>query len=418
MVYFGRYFILFILVFLLGSSNLNIQDDNDKHSIGGFRAMGGVFVTPVFSEEEINHYNNNITTLLKNNGFNGNVFVARYGTVLYNGSLGYKDFKNKKSLNDSTVFQVASIGKTFTAAAVLLLEYNNQLEIDDPVISHIPEFPYDNVTIRHLLNHTAGLQNYMWMIEHKWQSKKMPTNEDMLNLFVKHDNPLNFRPGHRFSYSNTGYAFLALLVERVSGISFAKFIEKQIFKPLNMNSSFVKDLHNPREVENVAYGYRRFGNTYRHIPDNYLDGILGDKGIYSSAGDLYKWDQALYSNRLLPQDVLTKAFEYGRLNNDRTVNYGLGWRLQTFLDRKVVHHPGRWHGFRTSFKRFVDDNATIIVLNNTNKNISRLLEELQNIVFHNEIREYTAKKNTIIEESTPEKNSILSSRIKKWPIQP
>ncbi len=397
-LYCGRYYLLAFLFFLLGSLSLNDKKSVEGQDVGGYSAMQEIEVVPVFFGEEARYFDDRITKLLEDRGFNGNVLIARHGAVFYNRSFGYGDFGSSEALNDSTAFQVASIGKTFTATAVLLLHHRGYFELDDPVVNYIPEFPYPNMTIRHLLTHTSGLQNYMWLIENRWHSTRLPNNEDMLRLFVRHKLPVNFQPGHRFDYSNTGYAFLALLIERVSRKSFAEFIEKEIFEPIGMQHSFVNDLHDPRQVENVAHGYRRFRNSYIRIPNNYIDGVLGDKGIYSTAIDLYKWDRALYNNTLLPESLQREAFEYARLNNNRTVNYGLGWRLQTFLDKKVVHHPGRWNGYRTSFKRFIDDHTTIIVLSNTNRDVLRLVDELQLIVFRDEVKRMTAENDALTEE--------------------
>ncbi len=386
-----RYILLFVVFIIFGSSDLNVTKSVHEQGVGGYSGLEDLNLVPVVFGDQIRYYDETVTSILEKNNFNGNVLIARYGLIIYNRSFGYGDFTGKTPLNDSTVFQVASISKTFTAAAVLLLHHRGLLHIDDPVVRHIPEFPYHGITIRHLLTHTSGLQNYMWLIENRWQRKTMPANEDLLNLFVRYTLPVNFQPGQRFAYSNTGYVFLALLIERVSGKSYAGFIEQEIFEPLKMNHSFVKDLHNPAVIENIAYGYRRFRNSYIRIPHNYIDGVLGDKGIYSSVIDLYKWDQALYDNSLLPESLKYKAFEYARLNNNRTVSYGLGWRLQTFHNRKVVHHPGRWNGYRTSFNRFIDDHTTIILLNNTNRDITYLVEELKLVLFRDQIKGITGQ---------------------------
>ncbi len=380
-----------ILILISGVLNLNQTNNYDKQSVGGYSAINNEQIVPLSLGADIRLYNNAITKLLENHNFNGNVLVARYGIVLYKRSFGYGDFANNTSLNDSTAFQVASISKTFTATAILLLQHRGLLDLDDRVSEHIPEFPYEKITIRHLLNHTSGLQNYMWLIENRWNKERKPTNEDVLEMFVKYNQPVNFQPGHRFEYSNTGYAFLALVVERITGNSFAQFLEQNIFEPLEMNNTFVNDVYNSANIENLAHGYRRFRSSYLRIPHNYIDGVVGDKGVYSSTVDLLKWDNALYKNTLMPENLMNKAYEYSKLNNGREINYGLGWRLQTFLDRKVVYHPGRWNGYRTSFRRFIDDNATIIVLNNTNRNITHLVRELQSIVFHDENQNYTVQ---------------------------
>jgi CubicO group peptidase (beta-lactamase class C family) len=338
-----------------------------------------------FSEEELDFFDEEITRILVNNRFNGSVLIARYGTVLYHRTLGFADFRNHIPLTPNTPFQLASISKTFTGAAVLLLQEEGKLNIDDPIKDHIPTFPYDAITVRHLLNHTSGLQNYMWLVERFWKNPLPPTNENVLDLFIKHQRPLDFTPGTRFAYSNTGYAFLGLLIERVSGQRYPDFVRERIFQPLAMENTFVYDLHAGAVPSERAFGFRQTTRAMVVIPDVAHDGVFGDKGIYSTTSDLYKWDQAIYLNALLPADVWQQAFQPAVLRNNNTIEYGHGWRLQTYLDRRIAHHPGRWNGFRTSFKRFIDDHATLILLNNTNRDITGLIRDIQKTIFHEEI---------------------------------
>lgn len=339
----------------------------------------------VFSEEDLQHFDDEITSLLLQRRFNGHIFVARHGTILYNRSFGFSDFRNGTPVSYETPFQLASITKTFTATAVLLLHQEEKLHIDSLVLNYIPEFPYSNITVRHLLNHTSGLQNYMWVMERFWKNSRMPNNEDMLKTFIRQRRPLDFRPGTRWAYSNTGYAILGLLIERVSGQSYPDFLRERIFEPLEMHNTFAYDVHNEPKPEIRAYGFRPSRGRFVHVPDVSHDGVMGDKGIFSTAADLYKWDQAIYRNELLAPDLWEHAFEKAQLQNDSTVNYGLGWRLQTFLDHRIVHHPGRWNGFRTSFKRFIDDGATLIILANNNMDIASLVDNMQKIIFHKEL---------------------------------
>ncbi|TVQ14529.1 MAG: class A beta-lactamase-related serine hydrolase [Bacteroidetes bacterium] len=350
----------------------------------GQTAVAGYFNHMFYSEEELEFIDHKITRLLIDQRFNGNVLISRYGMVIYERSFGFSSFNRSEPMNLETTFQLASISKTFTAAGVLVLQQQELLHIDHKVKEYIPEFPFDNITIRHLLTHTSGLQNYMWMVERHWKKREFPNNEDVLELFLQHPRPLNFSPGQRFDYSNTGYVFLALLIERVSGQRFSSFIQEQIFSPLEMNRTFVYDLHNPTEIENRAFGYRQARGRNIRIPDDNLDGPLGDKGVFSTVYDLFKWDQALHRSELLPPQIWQEAFSHGRLNNDSLIDYGLGWRLQKYLDKLIVHHPGRWHGFRTSFKRFVDDHSVIIVLTNNNQGILPVIEGIQDILYYDE----------------------------------
>jgi CubicO group peptidase (beta-lactamase class C family) len=395
---FYKYAILVGLFFFGGLP----QFEKGVGTISNQSASAGFYNTMFYSEEEIDYIDHQITSLLIDSGFNGNVLIARYGMLIYERSFGFSSFNRVEPMNIETTFQLASISKTFTAAAVLILQHEGKLNIEHTVKQYIPEFPYDNITIRHLLNHTSGLQNYMWLVERQWKKKELPNNEDILSLFITHPRSLNFRPGHRFEYSNTGYVFLGLLIERVSGRTYADFIHEYIFTPLGMDRSFVNDLHNPREIPNRAYGYRYSRGRPIIIPDDKLDGPLGDKGIFSTVYDLYKWDQALYKSQLLTPDAWQEIFRNARLNNDTLVSYGLGWRLQSFLGKRIVHHPGRWHGFRTSFKRFPDDHTTIIVLSNNNRGILEIIEGIQDILYYDEKEIWTALKNPVFEEEETE----------------
>lgn len=340
----------------------------------------------VFSDDELLFFQDTVTSLLLSLNFNGSVLMAREGEILVGRSFGFADFRNHTPLTPEMPFQLASITKTFTATAVLMLQEEGRLNIDDPVVQHIPEFPYPDITIRMLLTHTSGLQNYMWLVERFWRQSRPPDNEDVLRLFINYPRHLDFRPGSRFAYSNTGYAFLGLLIERVSGQSYAEFMHQRIFEPLEMRNTFVYDPRRRSEMtRDRAYGFRRWGRSHIVIPDVAHDGVMGDKGIYSNVFDLFTWDRAIGRNEFLPDSAWAMAFEYTRLPNGHPVRYGMGWRLQRYFDKHVVHHPGRWNGFRTSFKRFVDDDATLIILNNNSNDITHLVGRLQNILFHEEI---------------------------------
>ncbi len=370
---------LSLLVFVTRSDAVSEQQDAKP-------AVKEELTPELFSDDDIYLIQDSITRYLLAQRFNGSILVAREGTVMLNRSFGFADFRNHEPLQQETPFQLASISKTFTAAAVLMLQQNGSLNINDTVTTHIPEFPWPQITIRQLLTHTSGLQNYMWLVERYWNKDRIPDNEDMMQLFIEYPHGFNFRPGTRFGYSNTGYAFLGLLIERVSGQSYAGFMHQQVFEPLKMENTFVYNPHSKQPMTNDrAFGFRRWGWRHIVIPDVLHDGIMGDKGIYSNIHDLYKWDRAISAGRLLPDSIWHMAFEHTRLANNRPVRYGMGWRLQTYLDNHVAHHPGRWNGFRTSLKRFMDDDATIIMLSNNSRDITHMINNIQNILFHKEI---------------------------------
>jgi len=374
---------LFLVLFFTGMSGFGPKN-SFLSSFMGQSMAGNTSASMLISEEKQAYLTNEINRVLTSTGFNGTVLVSRFGIVLYKNAFGHRAGPQSEEMNLETSFQVASISKTFTAAAVLMLQEEGLLSINDYVVKHIPEFPYPNITIQHLLTHTSGLQNYFWLLERMWNKPDLPDNEDVLNLFVRAKRPLNFTPGHRFEYSNTGYVFLGLLIERVSGISYSEFIHQRIFNPLGMTRSYVYDLHRNTQIENRAYGFRQSRGHISRIPDDIADGPLGDKGIFSTVGDLLKWDQAIHNNALLPAEVWRQAFTHARLNNNTPINYGHGWRLQPFLDTTIVHHPGRWRGFRTSLKRFPHDHSTIIVLSNNDRNTKEITDQIRNIIFAEE----------------------------------
>ena len=306
------------------------------------------------------------TNRFKKRVFNGTVLIAHKGKIIYKNALGYKNLRQKDSLNLNTAFQLASVSKPLTATAILVLYEKGLLSLDDPLQKFFPEFPYEGITIKLLLTHRSGLANYMYLADRVWPDKTIPmTNSDVVELLTKHKPRPYYPPDYKYNYSNTGYALLAAVVEKVSGKSFKRFMKEEIFEPLDMKNSFVYIEGESPASENKATGYTRWNRiAYR----TYLDGVAGDKGIYSTVEDLLKFDQALYDEKLLSEETLKKA--YTPLHDDlrEDDNYGLGWRIDASdEDNKVVYHTGWWRGFRTYFIRKIDKEQTIIVLDNTTR---------------------------------------------------
>lgn len=312
---------------------------------------------------------NRIDSLLKLSqryyGFNGNVLVAHNGEVIFNKSYGYSNFAKKEALTDESVYQLASVSKQFTAVAILILKEKGKLKLDDDIRAYLPSLPYKGITIKNLLQHTGGLPNYMWMLEHNWESEDIPRNTDVIKMMSELDVPKYFSPGRRHDYSNTGYVVLASIIEKITGTSFADFVETNIFSPLGMNSSFIYssaiDSVYPKRLE----GYFKRWRRYRTYGESIHDGIVGDKGVYSTTTDLFLWDKALYDNTLISQDLTDEAFTAGKIRNRWKFKYGYGFRLKKYNNKDVVYHNGLWEGFRTSVTRFIEDKNTVIVLNNT-----------------------------------------------------
>jgi CubicO group peptidase (beta-lactamase class C family) len=322
--------------------------------------------------------------LYQTHQFNGAVLVGEEGKILYKNAFGYANFATKAPLSIHSSFHLASVSKQFTAMAVMMLKEEGKLNYDDDIRKYIPEIPYEGITIRHLLNHTSGIPNILNYIPNYmnfWDSCEIARNHDVAYMLGFHKPSLSFKPGNRFSYNNTGYVLLALIVERVSKIPFDTFMEKRIFQPLNMEDTKIYSMVKEPSLKERAYGYGVRRAFYSLDEDDIRNGLTGEKGVYSSVMDLYKWDQALYTDFLVKDTTLKQAFSYTTLNNGRKVNYGFGWRKSKETDQ-IVYHFGHWRGFNTCIIRFVDDHKVIIILNNTgNRRVKYLAKELIKILY-------------------------------------
>ena len=310
-------------------------------------------------------------------GFNGSILVAKNGKILFEEHVGYKDLRLKNPIENTSTYQLASVSKQFTAAAILLLYQEGKLDLDDFATKYLTDFPYKNIRIRHLLNHTSGLPNYMYAAEKNWKSKTPPDNQAMLNLMDKLKMQPYFKPGDRFDYSNTGYFILASIVSKVSNQSLSDFLDSRFFKPLKLTNTYV---HNPNQVskKEELIGFRRYGKSYIAIPFTVNDGVVGDKGVYSTASDLFKWNQSLTEHTILKDSILAKAFMPGKTNSGKIVPYGFGFRLKQEIDTELVYHNGVWNGFSTTLRRYKADDITIIILsNNSFSSITPISEKLR-----------------------------------------
>jgi CubicO group peptidase (beta-lactamase class C family) len=320
------------------------------------------------------------TTLLRT-GFNGAFLVAKGGNIVYEAYNGLVKLNGKDSIKINTAFHIASTSKTFTAAAVLYLVDKKQLSLDDSIQKFFPGFPYKNITIKTLLSQRSGLPNYMnAMEEGGWNRKQIATNNDVLEFFITKQPKLYYPSGKRFNYSNTNFVLLALIIEKVSGKSYASFLKEIIFTPLQMNDTYVYT-HADSLKATPSYRWNGVMEGY-----TWMDETVGDKNIYSTVRDLLKWDQALYSNQILSLAMKDSAFKPYSFEKPGIHNYGLGWRIYTLPQNKsIVYHNGWWHGNNSCFYRVTSDSLTIIVLGNKmNQNIYRvkpLIEKLTDLRF-------------------------------------
>ncbi len=384
----GLRFLLFLLFFVCLSFSIHMSSELMGHAVERHpyqveQEIDYVDELLVCKKEE--RLNNLLERYEKYYRFNGSILVSWKGRVICNTTMGVSDFKTKEPLTAETPFQLASVSKQFTSMAIMLLHENGKLDFDDEVKLYIPQWPYPGMTIRQLLNHSSGLPNYMWLLEHQWSSKRAPYNHEVVGMLIKHKMPLNYIPGRYHSYSNTGYVVLAYLVERISGKYFADYLHENIFEPLGMKNTFAYSQSIDRRNKEKVSGYQRNRKGFKLIEETIHDGCIGDKGIYSTAEDLYRWDQALYSGRLVSPEVLEEAFSMSELRNKRKFAYGFGFRINEQEESKTIYHHGLWNGFRTSFMRYVNDSSAIIVLNNTNSDAKHILvKDIEKILLSEE----------------------------------
>ncbi|MEN8124019.1 MAG: serine hydrolase domain-containing protein [Bacteroidota bacterium] len=321
----------------------------------------------------------------KRQDFNGSVLVAKNGKLIFNNEYGYADFNKKTKIDKNSVFQLASVSKQFTATAILILYEKGLIDLDDTVVKYFNEFPYEDITIRQLLNHTSGLPKYFWLAEHKWNNTKPPTNIEMIKMMEEHKLPLFFKPGSRFDYSNTGYFVLASIIEKVSKMNYGDFLNVNIFEPLQMNNSYVYRFEQDIVNENQLSGYRLY-RRWRHakISGTVNDAIVGDKNVYSTAEDLLKWINGLNSGKIISKHNLKEMYSKGETKYGRKVPYGYGFRINDNSTEKVIYHNGKWNGFSTSIKQYTNSDLVIITLEHSNyKSLNYLNNKVKTIVEEN-----------------------------------
>lgn len=289
--------------------------------------------------------------------FSGAVLIAKGGKILLSKGYGMANYELDVPNTPRTRFHIASVSKSFTAAAVLLLQERGLLVVSDSLVKFIPDYPDgDKINIHHLLTHTSGIPNVNSFPDYDAKSKFPHTVGDLVQLFKSKS--LIQQPGQKYSYSNSNYNLLAYIIEKVSGRRFGAFLDANIFQPLGMSDTG-HDGHAGALLKNRATGYVPAGvNGLENAP--YIDWSIktGNGSLYSTAEDLYKWDRALYTEKLLKRGTLEKLF------SEHVSGVGYGWFVGKRNNRKVVRMNGRSPGFGSEIQRYVNDDVCIIVLSN------------------------------------------------------
>ncbi len=317
--------------------------------------------------------------------FNGTWLYAEKGEIVSKGALGFRDPGNTLPIKEDSIFQLASVSKTFTAAAVMLVMRQGLLSPEDEITKFFPEIPYPGVTVRHLLNHTSGIPDYFddadWFIRIWKEENRVPGNDEILRFLCETKAKPYFAPGEGLHYSNTGYNLLALLVERLSGIPYEEFLQKNIFEPAGMTST--RCCHIRRDgvtFENYAQATVFDGDKCVADVDSAedgdvvaFDGLNGDDYVFTNIFDMLRWDRALREGKVLTQEEQKLMYTPGKLNNgedavydeDDELGYGFGWAIgQEEECGLVVSHSGGMPGVATWFERFIDADRVLVILSN------------------------------------------------------
>ncbi len=383
------------------------------------------------SATKAHHLDQLFQRLYQENQFNGTVAILHEGHLIYHQAFGWANFEERDTLTLDTPFRLASVSKQFTAMAIMMLREEGKLHYDDLITQYLPTLPYTQVKIRHLLHHNSGIPDYFgigWSILKNFPKGKLINNEDLIEYFSKKKPPLQFKPEHKASYSNTGYAFLASIVEKVSGQSFPQFLHERIFSPLDMKNTFIYNSQNFETITRTdtslvsvdttlvnyneikietnfkvetriktvkkrrAYGYQLnypYPQGYQLLDYHAFDGIAGEKSVCASSQDLIKWDRALHEHRLVSANTLREAFSPHAVTNKKDYKYGFGWKIYTkdalktilgtekiesrkdlkhgeqwLSENQIVFHHGLYRGFRNYIQRDLKTKNTVIVLSN------------------------------------------------------
>jgi CubicO group peptidase (beta-lactamase class C family) len=326
--------------------------------------------------------------------------LVRNGRIEYRRVFGFADLGARTPITPDTQFLLASLTKQFTAMAIMILAERHKLQFDDTLAKFCPEFPAyaRTITIRNLLNHTAGLTQYddilgVKLDENYFRSSKSPpaahelTSAEVLQLLSRQEK-LRFTPGDKFEYSDSAYVVLGQIVERLTGERYAEFLKETIFDPLGMHDTLVVD-ERKQKVPRLALGYAKRDGKWRDVTYSPENTVYGEDGIYSTINDLYKWDQALSTERLVSPATLEMAFAPGHTNDGKEIrtdvlthlsSYGFGWFVSELHGEKVVEHSGGWSGYATHILRVPSRQITAIVLtNSSNGDVPDIAEQMAEI---------------------------------------
>ena len=303
--------------------------------------------------------------------------ISKNGNVIYRKAFGQANLELSTPMKPENVFEIGSMTKQFTAVAILMLMEKGQLNLNDDITKYIPDYPTSGkvITIHHLLTHTSGIKNYTKMKALRTIAKRSLKPIELIDFFK--NEPMDFNPGEKFKYNNSGYIILGYIIESISKQSYANFIEEHIFKKLGMTASLYAS--HSKVIKNRASGYKNNGGYFNSMYISYSIPYAGGS-LMSSVDDMLKWQQALTHNLLLSKNILDKAFTNYKLNNGDLINYGYGWHVKEISGIKIREHGGIIFGFKSMGIYLPDEDIYVIGLSNCDcnspNNITRKIARL------------------------------------------
>ncbi|HSE98781.1 MAG TPA: serine hydrolase [Blastocatellia bacterium] len=290
------------------------------------------------------------------------VIVVKDGKVIHRKGYGLANVELGVPIEPDMIFRLGSITKQFTAVAILMLEEQGKLSVSDDITKYLPDYPVQGrkITIEHLLTHTSGIKSYTSIPEWRPLWRKDVSLKELIDLFK--DKPFDFEPGERWSYNNSGYVLLGAIIEKVSGQSYQDFIEKNIFAPLGMKHSFYDDTY--RIIPRRVAGYSRGKDGYVNAQYLSMSWPHAAGSLISSVDDLALWDAALYTDKIVKQESLKRAWTPYVLKGGKSTKYGFGWAMLSLEGHRVIQHGGGINGFTTDAVRLPDDRVFVAILTN------------------------------------------------------
>lgn len=395
------------------------------------------FFTNTISGQKLNDF---FSVLSNINNFNGSVLISKTDKTIFYNHYGFSDLDKKEKLNNQSQFPIASITKTFTSTAVLQLQQKGKLNINEPVQKYLTDFPYPNISIKQLLNHTSGMAQEYTLFDTiiKEQPEKIISNQDIIPTFIRFKTPLSFSPESKWEYNNINFCIAALIIEKISGMTYANYINENIFKPAKMKYSFVptdRKIKTKNQVQLYTYPNlytTNFVNTNTikdPFPISEKSNFYGNGGIVSTALDLEKYRKALFNYQILGKKELEEALTATKLNDGKVfsytidgkdISYGLGWGIYTDeSEGKIVFHDGLITGLTSILLYNITKNQSVVLLSNSASSIFPISNAVLNLInnrpYKIPVQNLSRIYGSLIENGSKEKASELIQEYLKNP---